>query len=91
MPWVPTCCCAIRGRFEPSWRPRPFLKKRFPLPWSALFEDSIPLPDGRRLVALKDAASYITKLPEAEHSAPEWQAVSHGRKLRPPLRSVLRV
>jgi hypothetical protein len=23
---------------------------------------------------LKDAAAYITKLPEAEHSAPEWQA-----------------
>jgi LmbE family N-acetylglucosaminyl deacetylase len=23
---------------------------------------------------LRDAASYITKLPKAEHSAPEWQA-----------------
>ena len=29
---------------------------------------------GRRLFTLRDAASYITKLPEAEHSAPEWQA-----------------
>ncbi|MEH2497920.1 hypothetical protein V1294_004399 [Bradyrhizobium sp. AZCC 1678] len=23
---------------------------------------------------MRDAASYITKLPKAEHSAPEWQA-----------------
>jgi hypothetical protein len=23
---------------------------------------------------LRDAASYITKLPKVEHSAPEWQA-----------------
>jgi hypothetical protein len=44
------------------------------LPLSAPFEDPIPLPDGRRLLTLRDAASYITKLPKAEHSAPEWQA-----------------
>jgi hypothetical protein len=44
------------------------------LPWSTSFEDPIPLPDGRRLLTLRDAASYITKLPKAEHSAPEWQA-----------------
>jgi hypothetical protein len=44
------------------------------LPWSTSFEDPIPLPDGRRLLTLRDAASYITKLPNAEHSAPEWQA-----------------
>jgi hypothetical protein len=44
------------------------------LPWSASFEDPIPLPDGRHLLTLRDAADYITKLPEAEHSAPEWQA-----------------
>ncbi|NOJ40894.1 hypothetical protein HCN58_14995 [Bradyrhizobium sp. WSM 1791] len=42
--------------------------------WSASFEDPIPLPSGRRLLTLRDAASYIAKLPEAEHSAPEWQA-----------------
>jgi hypothetical protein len=28
----------------------------------------------RRLLTLRDAASYITKLPKDEHSAPEWQA-----------------
>jgi hypothetical protein len=44
------------------------------LSWSASFEDPIPLPNGRLLLTLKDAAAYITKLPEAEHSAPEWQA-----------------
>jgi hypothetical protein len=44
------------------------------LPWSTSFEDPVPLPDGRRLLTLRDAASYITKLPKAEHSAPEWQA-----------------
>ena len=44
------------------------------MPWSSPFEDPIPLPRGRSLVTLKDAAHYITKLPKAEHSAPEWQA-----------------
>ena len=43
------------------------------MPWSAPFEDPIPLPDGRQLVTLKDAGAYITKLPKAEHDAPEWQ------------------
>jgi hypothetical protein len=32
------------------------------------------LPDGHRLVTLQDAGTYITKLPKAEHEAPEWQA-----------------
>jgi hypothetical protein len=34
----------------------------------------ISLPDGRQLVTLRDAGDYITKLPKAEHEAPEWQA-----------------
>jgi hypothetical protein len=42
--------------------------------WSAHFEDPIPLPNGRKLVTLKDAGAYITKLPKAEHDALEWQA-----------------
>jgi hypothetical protein len=42
--------------------------------WSTRFEDPIPLPNGRKLVTLRDAANYITKLPKAEHTAPEWQA-----------------
>jgi hypothetical protein len=38
------------------------------------FEEPIPLPDGRQLLTLRDAANHITKLSKAEHSAPEWQA-----------------
>jgi cob(I)alamin adenosyltransferase len=41
--------------------------------WSRRFDDPIPLPRGR-LVTLEDAGNYITKLPKAEHEAPEWQA-----------------
>jgi hypothetical protein len=32
------------------------------------------LPNGKKLVTLRDAALYITKLPKAEHDAKEWQA-----------------
>jgi hypothetical protein len=44
------------------------------VPWSSKFEDPIPLPNRRKLVTLKDAGAYITKLPKAEHDTPEWQA-----------------
>ena len=42
--------------------------------WSRKFDDPIPLPKGRQLVTLKDAASYVIALPKAEHDAEEWQA-----------------
>jgi hypothetical protein len=42
--------------------------------WSRRFDEPIPLPRGRKLVTLKDAGNYITKLPKAEHDADEWQA-----------------
>ena len=32
------------------------------------------LPGGKRLLTVRDAALYITKLPKAEHDAEEWQA-----------------
>jgi hypothetical protein len=38
------------------------------------FFDPILLPGGRKLVTLRDAALYITKLPKTEHDAEEWQA-----------------
>jgi hypothetical protein len=41
---------------------------------SRAFDDPIPLPRGRQLVTLRDAALYITKLLKAEHEAPDWQA-----------------
>jgi hypothetical protein len=42
--------------------------------WNGPFDDPIPLPRGRKLVALEDAGKYITKLPKSEHEAREWQA-----------------
>jgi hypothetical protein len=42
--------------------------------WKRKFDDPIPLPRGGALATLGDAGSYITKLPKAEHEAPEWQA-----------------
>jgi hypothetical protein len=44
--------------------------------WSRHFDKPIPLPRGRALVTLEDAGKYVTKLPKAEHEAPEWQAAS---------------
>jgi hypothetical protein len=42
--------------------------------WSRRFDDPIKLPGGKKLATLKDAGTYITKLPMAEHAASEWQA-----------------
>src|SRR6267142_6805900 len=42
--------------------------------WSRAFDDPIPLPRGRQLVTLEDAANYIQKLPKAEQDLEEWQA-----------------
>ena len=36
---------------------------------------------GRELVSLEDAGNYITKLPKAEHEAPEWQAATQALTL----------
>jgi hypothetical protein len=46
--------------------------------WSRKFDEPIPLLRGRELVTLKDAGTYITKLPKAEHEAPEWQAAKQA-------------
>jgi hypothetical protein len=42
--------------------------------WDQRFSDPIELPGQKTLIALRDAALYITKLPKAEHDADEWQA-----------------
>jgi cob(I)alamin adenosyltransferase len=42
--------------------------------WDQPFFDPIILPDGSELATLRDAATYITTLPKAEHDAEEWQA-----------------
>ena len=42
--------------------------------WSRQFDEPISAPGGRELRTLRDAGTYITKLPKAEHTAAEWQA-----------------
>ena len=42
--------------------------------WQRDFDDPIQLPDGRTLVTLHDAATYITELSKKEAAEPEWQA-----------------
>jgi hypothetical protein len=42
--------------------------------WKCPFDDPIPLPRGRQVVTLADAAKYIQKLPKAEQRLAEWQA-----------------
>jgi hypothetical protein len=39
--------------------------------WDQKFYELIPLPYGKRLTTLRDAALYITKLPKAEHDTAE--------------------
>jgi NADPH-dependent 2,4-dienoyl-CoA reductase/sulfur reductase-like enzyme len=42
--------------------------------WSRPFEDPIPLPKGKTLRTLEDAAAYIMALPKKEADTAEWQA-----------------
>jgi hypothetical protein len=42
--------------------------------WKRPFDAPIPLPRGRQIVTLEDAAKYIQKLPKAEQQLAEWQA-----------------
>jgi hypothetical protein len=34
------------------------------------------VPNGSKLITLRDAANYIVKLPKAEQDAAEWQAAA---------------
>jgi hypothetical protein len=49
----------------------------FPDPWDKRFRQPIETPDGALLVSLRDAGTYITRLPKAEHEAQEWQTAMH--------------
>jgi hypothetical protein len=53
------------------------------LSWSTPFYEAIILPDGRKLVTLKDAATYITNLPKKESALPEWQTAIEVLMLQP--------
>jgi hypothetical protein len=44
--------------------------------WSRTFDDPIPLPDGGELRTLRDAATYITKLPKRERDTFAWRGRS---------------
>jgi hypothetical protein len=41
--------------------------------WQRKFEEPIPLPDGRKLIRLRDAANYIIDLPTETVRLPDWQ------------------
>jgi hypothetical protein len=41
--------------------------------WKRAFDEPIPLPGGRQLITLQDAANYIMKLPKADQTATAWQ------------------
>ena len=43
------------------------------MPWSAAFDDPIPLRNGRRLLTLQQAADYIMQLPENVQHEAHWQ------------------
>jgi hypothetical protein len=41
--------------------------------WSRTFADPIILQDGRKLLTLRDAGEFITRLPKTKHARPEWR------------------
>ena len=43
------------------------------MPWSAAFDDPIPLRNGRMLETLQQAADYVMQLPEDAQRASHWQ------------------
>lgn len=45
----------------------------FRCPGRARLRIQSPLPDGRTLLTLREAADYITNLPKAEQKLEEWQ------------------
>jgi hypothetical protein len=62
-----------------------------PQRWKRAFDEPIPLPRGRHLVTLKDAAEYIQKLPKAERQIAEWQAAVEALLLVVELSAVIAV
>ncbi|WP_316173628.1 MULTISPECIES: hypothetical protein [unclassified Bradyrhizobium] len=46
--------------------------------WSRHFDSPITLPDGRKLVTLRDAGEYIRGLSESEQAKDYWQAAAQA-------------
>jgi len=42
--------------------------------WSQAFDDPVPLPHGKLLRTLKEAAAYILKLKKSDQHSAHWQA-----------------
>lgn len=45
--------------------------------WDLQFSEPIELANGDQLRTLRDAGTYITSLPPADHEAREWQTAMH--------------
>jgi hypothetical protein len=70
--------CTACGKRDADIRPhfQPVKMGTGLMTWSAGFDDPIPLPDGRELVTLEDAADYIMLLSKAEQKLEEWQTAA---------------
>jgi hypothetical protein len=45
--------------------------------WSDRFSDPIQIPNGDRLETLRDAGSYIARLPNCEYKTDPWRTATH--------------
>ena len=43
------------------------------MPWSTPFDEPVPLPGGRKLATLQQAADHVMGLPEDVQHLPHWQ------------------
>ena len=44
--------------------------------WDLRFTEPIAVPKGKALATLREAGTYISRLPKAEHEAVEWQTAA---------------
>jgi hypothetical protein len=51
------------------------------LSWSRRFDEPILLPNGRKLVTLRDAGEYIAGLPAKDQKAPQWERAAKALML----------
>jgi hypothetical protein len=43
------------------------------VPWSTAFQEPAPLPGGKAIKTLKQAADHVRRLPKAKQNRPDWQ------------------
>lgn len=44
------------------------------MPWSTAFHEPVPLPGGKAIKTLKQAAEHVRRLPKAKQNREDWQA-----------------